>query len=183
MNSCDWTIINKCAWYNKAVVKIICTYATRELKAKLLSKMQRPTKRMDLTKDPLRLNRETVSYVCWAEPGLCAGVLGPAQSLALCEKVQCKGSNFYSDEGLNACLLIMSYLTSAALFPNCCFHKFSGYCRPVCILKWAEEKTATLREPEKRAGYLSKLATATIPLESTEFNHLLSNSSPTRRVT
>lgn len=146
--------------------------------------MHRPTKRLDLTKDSLKLNGETAGYVCWAEPGLCGGVLGPAQSLALCEKVQCKGSNFYSDEGLswlNACLLIIPYLISAALFSNCCFHKFSRYCRSVCILRWAEGKTATLKEPEKRAGYLSKLATARIPPESTGFNHLPSNSSPTRR--
>lgn len=43
--------------------KIICSHVTREVTVEWLSKMQRHTKKKDLTKDPRRLNGETVGYV------------------------------------------------------------------------------------------------------------------------
>lgn len=82
-NCWDWTDQpNECMWH-KAACKIICSYVATEVTVKWLSKMHRH-KEKGPTKDPFRLNREMVGYVCWIGLGLLAGILGPAQSLELC---------------------------------------------------------------------------------------------------
>lgn len=150
--------------------------------------MHRHTKKKDLTKDPLRLNRETVGYVCWPGLGLLDGVLGPAQSLAPCacrvwRKLSAKVVLFttmkdflgWKPDG-SSCLVCLLLLCSQIAVST----RFPGIVNQ-CV--YSGEQRGKQQHPGSQGGKgrlyneeaSARLATARIVLEPTEFNHPRSN--------